>query len=173
MFKNDAQCGIGRGHFFVTPRFSGEFCQLPQIEERCAMAIEWDESLRLGHATIDIQHMEIFAQINSLSDKITEGADDIEIRNLLNFLNTYAKKHFFDEEKLMVESNYRGIYKQKKQHTQFRNEIDELCLMLRKKVEPFELAQRIETALLRYFINHVSELDREFADFINFQNKGN
>jgi len=135
------------------------------------MAIQWDESLRLGHAAIDVQHMEIIARINRLSEKITEGADNIEIRNLLNYLNTYSQKHFFEEEKLMVEYNYYGTHKQKKQHAQFKNEIDELSKMLRKNVKAVDLAHRIETALLRYFIIHVNELDKELADFINFQNK--
>ena len=135
------------------------------------MAITWDDSLRLGHAAIDIQHMEIFAQINRLSEKITEGADDIEIRDLLSYLNTYAKKHFFDEEKLMAQYNYYGIHKQKKQHTQFRHEIDEISHMLRKKVPPIEIALRIETALLQYFSHHISELDKELAEFINFHDK--
>ena len=135
------------------------------------MSIEWDESLRLGHPAIDAQHMEIFAQINQLSEKINDGADDIEIRNLLNYLNIYAKKHFFDEEKLMVEYNYYGFHKQKKQHTAFKNEIDELTQLLRKKVPAIELALRVETALYRYFVDHVNGLDKEMADYINFQNK--
>jgi len=135
------------------------------------MAIDWDESLRLGHEAIDIQHEEIFAQINRLSNKINEGADNLEVRDLLNYLNTYAKKHFFDEEKLMLEYNYYGLHKQKKQHTQFKNEIDELSQLLRKKVPAIDLALRIETTLLRYFTTHVSGLDKELSDFINFQNK--
>jgi hemerythrin len=133
------------------------------------MAIDWDESLQLGHTTIDLQHMEILAQINNLSDKISEGADDIEIRDLLNYLNTYAKKHFFEEEKLMVQYNYYAIHKQKKQHTQFRNEIDELSQMLRKKVSAIDMALKIETALLRYFVTHICEVDKELAVFINFK----
>ena len=134
------------------------------------MAVDWDESLRLGHAAIDMQHMEIFAQINNLSEKITEGADNIEVRDMLNYLDKYAKKHFFDEEKLMVQYNYYGILKQKKQHTQFKNEIDEISQMLRKKVSPIEIALKIETALLQYFSSHVAVVDKEMADFINFQN---
>jgi len=133
------------------------------------MTIQWNEGLQLGHAAIDIQHKEIFAQINRLSEKINEGADDIEVRGLLNFLYTYAKKHFFDEEKLMAEYGYYGLHKQKKQHTQFKHEIDELSQMLRKKVPAMEMALKIETALMQYFVNHVNELDKELADFIKFK----
>ena len=132
------------------------------------MAIEWDENLRLGHAAIDIQHEEIFDQINNLSEKINDGATNIEIRNILNYLNTYAKKHFFDEEKLMDQYNYYGTYRQKKEHIQFRHEVDELAQMLRKKVPASEMALRIETALYRYFYDHVIGLDKELANFINF-----
>jgi hemerythrin len=124
------------------------------------MAICWDESLRLGQEAIDAQHEEIFAQINNLSDKITEGADTIEVR-----------KHFFDEEKLMVQYQYYGIHEQQKQHNHFKNEIDELSQMLRKKGQTAEVALRIETTLLRYFVNHISVLDKELSDFINSQNK--
>ena len=135
------------------------------------MGITWDESLQINHAAIDMQHREIFEQINSLSERLNEGADDIEVRDLLNYLNIYSKKHFFDEEKLMVQYNYYGIHKQKKQHTQFRNEIDELSQMLRKNVQASELAERMEITLLRYFVNHINQVDKELANFINFQDK--
>jgi len=137
------------------------------------MAIHWNKNLKLGHEAIDLQHMEIFSQINNLSDKITEGADDIEIRDLVNYLNIYAKKHFFDEEKLMVQYNYYGIHKQKKEHLQFKNEVDEISQMLRKRVPAMDIALRMETTLLQYFMHHVIEVDREMADYINFQNKQN
>jgi hemerythrin len=135
------------------------------------MSIHWNEHLKLGHESIDTQHMEIFSQINNLSEKITEGADDIEIRDLINYLNIYAKKHFFDEEKLMVQYNYYGIHKQKKEHTQFKNEVDEIAQMLRKRVPAIDIALRMETTLLQYFMHHIIEVDREMADYINFQKK--
>jgi hemerythrin-like metal-binding protein len=134
------------------------------------MAITWDENLRLGHAAIDMQHMEIFSRINDLSDKLTEGADDIEIRNLLNYLSSYSNHHFFEEEKLMTQIHYYGIHKQKKQHAAFKQEIEELSQLLRKNVKQVELAHRIETTLFRYFVNHISDLDKELAEFIKFQN---
>jgi hemerythrin len=135
------------------------------------MAIHWNKNLKLGHEAIDLQHMEIFSQINNLSERITEGADDIEIRDLVNYLNIYAKKHFFDEEKLMVQYNYYGIHKQKKEHLKFKTEVDEISQMLRKRVPALDIALRMEETLLQYFMHHVIEVDRELADYINFQDK--
>jgi len=135
------------------------------------MAIHWNKNLKLGHEAIDTQHMEIFSLINNLSARITEGADDIEVRDLINYLNTYAKKHFFDEEKLMVQYNYYGMHKQKKEHLQFKTEVDEISQMLRKRVPAIDIALRMETTLLQYFMHHVIEVDRELANYINFQNK--
>ena len=71
----------------------------------------------------------------------------------------------------MVQYNYYGLHKQQKQHNQFKNEIDGISQMLRKRVPAIEVALKIETALLNYFINHINEVDKELANFINFQNK--
>jgi hemerythrin len=135
------------------------------------MTVQWDENLSLGHPTIDIQHREILARINGLSDKLNEGADNIEIRNLLNYLSTYADKHFFEEEKLMAEHNYYGINKQKVHHAKFKAEINELNQMLRKNIKPIDLAYKVETALLQYFVDHINGLDKELANFMNFHVK--
>jgi hemerythrin len=134
------------------------------------MSIDFDENLRLGHPTIDRQHQEVLQQINKLSEKLTEGADDVEVRDVLDFLHTYANKHFFEEEKLMKSSNYYGLYKQQKEHEQFKREVQELQRMVGKKGAPVDLAHRVETSLFKYFIEHVNGMDREFADFIKLNN---
>jgi hemerythrin len=130
------------------------------------MSIVFDENLRLGHPGIDRQHQEVLQQINKLSDKLTEGADDIEVRDVLDFLHAYANKHFFEEEKLMKSCNYYGLYKQQKEHAHFKQEIQDLQQMLRKKKSPIDLAHQVETSLFKYFIEHINGMDREFADFI-------
>ncbi|GFO70040.1 hemerythrin [Geomonas limicola] len=130
------------------------------------MSLVLDENLRLGHPGIDRQHQEVLEQINKLSDKLTEGADDVEVRDVLDFLHTYADKHFFEEERLMKSCNYYGLYKQQKEHAQFKREIEGLQLMLRKKRPSIDLAHQVETSLFRYFVEHINGMDREFADYI-------
>ncbi|GFO61034.1 hemerythrin [Geomonas silvestris] len=134
------------------------------------MSIVFDENLRLGHPGIDRQHQEMLEQINKLSEKLTEGADDIEVRDVLDFLYAYANKHFFEEEKLMQSCNYYGLYKQQKAHAQFKQETQDLQQMLRKKRSSLDLAHQVETSLFKYFIEHIDGLDREFADYLKMNN---
>lgn len=134
------------------------------------MSIVFDESLRLGHPRLDRQHQEVLEQINKLSDKLTEGADDVEVRDVLDFLHAYVNKHFFEEEKLMMSCNYYGLYKQQIDHAHFKREIEGLQQLLRKKRSSIDLAHRVETSLFKYFTEHINGKDREFADYIKANN---
>lgn len=134
------------------------------------MSVVFDENLRLGHPGLDRQHQEVLEQINKLSDKLTEGADDVEVRDVLDFLQAYVNKHFFEEERLMESCDYYGLYKQQKDHEHFKQEIQGLQQLLRKKRSSVGLAHQVETSLFKYFTEHIDGKDREFAEYIKRNN---
>jgi hemerythrin len=130
------------------------------------MAIYWEEKLSTGVPVIDEQHKDIFANFDELSKAIEDGRCNDEIEILLNYLKEYANNHFSDEENLMSLYKYPCLEEQRQQHALFKENITKLLAMLANKVSTKEIAIRIDSTLIRYFINHVRKLDSKLSDFI-------
>jgi len=130
------------------------------------MSIQWEENLRLGVPVIDEQHEEIFTQFNRLSEALEEGRGSSEVIEVLNYLDKYATTHFTDEENLMTLYKYDGLEEQRQQHAQFRENIAMFSGLLAASAPTQEIAIKIDATLIRYFINHVRNLDRKMVDFI-------
>ncbi len=133
------------------------------------MNIHWEESMKIGVPAIDEQHEELILQFEKLSKAVIEGGGIEGIGKLLSYLKEYAANHFSDEDNLMVLYKYPGIEEQRKQHAIFKENIDKLTDMLIRDVPTREIAIKIDATLIRYFINHVRNLDAKIADFIKPQ----
>jgi len=130
------------------------------------MNIHWEESMKIGVPAIDEQHEELVLQFERLSKAVIEGGGVEGIGQLLSYLKQYAVSHFTDEENLMVLYKYPGLEEQHKQHEIFKENIDMLTDMLIRNVPNREIAIKIDATLIRYFINHVRNLDAKIADFM-------
>ena len=85
------------------------------------MAYNWDKSLETGNFTIDEQHKSIIKAINDLLEACSQGKGRVEVEKTLIFLKDYVVKHFNDEEKLQIKSNYPGYKEHKEIHDSFKN----------------------------------------------------
>jgi hemerythrin len=133
------------------------------------MAIHWEDNLSIGIPAIDEQHKELFAQFDKLSNLIEVGGKGEEVAELLRYLNEYGVTHFTNEEELMTSYEYSGLEEQRQQHDKFKESITTLFEMLANNVPTREIAIRVDATLIRYFINHVRNLDAKLADFIKQQ----
>ncbi len=130
------------------------------------MAIQWEESLRLGVSVIDLQHEEIFSQFDKLSEALQAGKGSEEVTGLLTYLNDYATTHFSDEDEIMLRYKYNGIVEQREHHALFKENIAKLSELLSGSEPTKEIAFKIDATLIRYFINHVNKLDKKMVEFI-------
>ena len=130
------------------------------------MAIQWDESLRLDVPTIDEQHEEIFVYFDSLSDAVQKGDGRGKVIDLLAYLDNYATVHFNNEECLMEYFKYSGLDAQRKQHVQFKANIQTLLDLLAADAPMQDIAIKTDATLIRYFILHIRKLDKDLVDFI-------
>ena len=72
------------------------------------MRYELTQDLLTGNNLIDTEHKQLFAAINDLLDACAQGKGREKLMATAKFLNNYVNKHFSDEEKLQVSSNYPG-----------------------------------------------------------------
>lgn len=85
-----------------------------------ATALDWDDSLNLGHPEIDRQHQKLVALINRV--RACGGADadaEVEVMRTLTAMYLYAREHFFDEEALMDRLDFAEAAAHKAMHQFF------------------------------------------------------
>jgi hemerythrin len=130
------------------------------------MAIQWEESLKLGVAAIDEQHEEIFIHFDKLTEALQKGQGSGEVLDVLAFLDQYTATHFKDEEALMELHHYPKLELQRQQHCRFRENVALLSEKVANNAPMQEIAIRIDAELIKYFITHIRKLDRELVEFI-------
>ncbi len=133
------------------------------------MAIEWRENLATGIEEIDSQHKELFSRIGSLLEACNKGQGREEVLKTLLFLDDYVKSHFTAEETLQKRFDYPGYLAHRDQHNRFVRQIDELERQFKNDGATIALVIQTNRTMTEWLIEHISKVDREFADFVRKQ----
>jgi len=130
------------------------------------MRYEWSSLLETGHETIDSQHKEIFAAVNSFAEACENGKGKEEIEKTLAFLVEYTKKHFQDEENIQREYNFPDYERHRRAHLDFFKKVH--WLVGRYQVEgPTEaLLREILTTVGDWLLHHIKSDDFVVAAFV-------
>ena len=131
----------------------------------------WKDSMNIGIAKIDEQHMELARAINALYESSTAGEREKEkaIAKALNMLVSYADYHFKTEEDLMKHYGYPQFPKHKAEHDEFASKVVEMNEDMERignRLDYREFSQFVRD----WFLDHTQGTDREFAPF--FKAKG-
>ena len=86
----------------------------------------WHPGLSVGIDMIDEQHKEWFNKAEALFDAGKKGQAKEYIGELLQFLDTYTKKHFKDEEEYMASIGYPELVQQRTAHAAFIKQLEKL-----------------------------------------------
>ena len=131
------------------------------------MALEWDKQVETGIPALDSQHQGILECINAFSEKCASGsATTEEVLKLVEFMDSYARKHFSYEESLQQYNQYPGLNAQKEQHKVFLDEVAELKNTLELSGPTKDLAIMMKGKLIRWFIQHIKHMDARFSEFL-------
>lgn len=130
------------------------------------MGIKWRETLAIGVEEIDSQHKELLHHFDRLLTACEEGKGLQELKNLLDFLDSYVRTHFSDEEALQQKWHYPGYAAHRTEHESFVERIRKLQFEIES--EGVAVYHVIETnnLLFKWLINHISRVDREMGRFI-------
>lgn len=131
------------------------------------MAVEWGKQLETGIPSLDNEHKDIIACINSFFAKCDEGGGVGEIIDLFASLDNYTKKHFSYEENLQRINNYPGLEEQQRQHAIFLADLGEMKRTLEASGSTVKLTLTTKGRLIRWLSHHINSLDKEFIDFLN------
>lgn len=116
---------------------------------------------------IDEEHAQLFAYANQIyellqNDFIADKYDNI--RDLLQKLMDYAKKHFADEEAYMESIQYKKIFTQKMQHQAFVDELEKYDLEEIDQMENQEVViGKMLTFVTDWLVEHILYLDTQIG----------
>ncbi len=126
---------------------------------------EWNSRLETGIKEIDEQHKGLFQQIDSLEIAIYKGSASEELKNIIEYLNSYIIEHLEAEEKLLRESSYHDFENHFNQHEEFRILCAELLKRYKKGADNY-LALDVDKQMRKWWENHILKMDMAAAEFI-------
>ena len=123
------------------------------------MAFLWDESMSTGVLEYDDAHKVLFDWVNKLSDAMKDGKGSAEVMRILDFLGSYATKHFSSEEGCMNRHKCPSALANKKAHTEFLAYFTKLKNECQTKGVTTARVIELQQALGNWLRNHIMKID--------------
>jgi hemerythrin-like metal-binding protein len=130
---------------------------------------EWTEQWSVGVDTIDAQHRELFAAINTLLREEGKTASR-DLARVLDYLEGYVSNHFGLEELYMRRLSYPAFPSHKAEHVAFINEFYDLRDEYDNNGAAPELADKMGRYMGDWLVNHIGKIDKALGAFL--QEKG-
>lgn len=125
---------------------------------------DWNERYRVGIASIDAQHQQLFGLVSEFYEAIRQKQTERAMSDLLNGLVEYARTHFLAEETYFKQYHYPLAANHIARHSEFIDKIMEFQtrLLAKQLLIPLELAEFMKTWLTQ----HVLGEDQQYAPFL-------
>jgi hemerythrin len=127
------------------------------------MALEWNDGMATGVKEVDDAHKILIMWINKLNEAMKSGNGRQEVQKVLDFLGSYAVKHFSHEENCMHQYKCPAGLANKKAH-------DEFLVYFTKMKKAFETngatvssVIELSNALSDWLKNHIMKIDTKLA----------
>ncbi len=126
---------------------------------------EWNDSMSVNVAEIDIQHKKLIGLINKLHEAMGQGKAKEILGEIINSLVDYTETHFLLEEKYFDQFGYSDALPHKKKHTDFVEKISDY-----KK--GFEEDRLLLSMDIMYFLKdwlttHIQGSDKKYGPLFN------
>ncbi|MDR2768263.1 MAG: bacteriohemerythrin [Treponema sp.] len=136
-------------------------------EEKWKDGLAWTPDLETGNKVIDDQHKQIFRLTSNLIDACKKGRGHEMVGETLEFLANYTIHHFADEEDLQIRSGFPLYEEHKKLHEDFKKTVAGLIEEYNKSGAIGGLAEKINSAIVRWLVNHIQKEDAKIGKYIN------
>lgn len=127
------------------------------------MAITWNSTLETGHPVIDAQHKELIDAINHLLTACQQGQGMDKVNATLDFLVSYVKRHFSEEEALQQKSNYPDFLNHRSLHEALNKVVVELSTELRQTGATPSVVNKIIRSVGDWLVTHIQQQDAKVA----------
>ncbi len=127
--------------------------------------LSWSDSLSVGNKTIDDQHKRLVQLVNSLNKAVVTGTARNILGEILLELVQYTVKHFTDEEKIFMNTQYPHKTKHLEEHKKLTQTASDLV----KSFSEGNVLIGSDTIdfLKNWLVNHIMGTDKGYSEFIN------
>lgn len=130
--------------------------------------VTWNEEMRIGHPTIDADHMQLIEIINLVSTALRKndlaGADNIKFSLL-----SYVASHFEREERLLASIGYTDLPSHKAKHQRFEEIVQKMNLALMtagSEAEKLSIIAALNDMLKSWLVQHILVEDAKMIPFL-------
>lgn len=127
--------------------------------------IEWSDKFSVGISLLDEQHKRLIDMINRLIEFHNITSLSESIIETLRSMTTYARTHFEDEEKIMIDYSYPDYTSHKKQHEEFKKQVASFYSSTPISVDA--LNTNVVEYLKSWLIYHILKEDMKYKRFYN------
>jgi len=122
--------------------------------------LRWDPSaMATGVESIDEQHQELIEMVNNLDTACRQGEAKEHLKQMVDFLADYAKRHFNHEETLMDEVGCPTSAKNKLAHRQFLLEFSRFMERFEREGATTSLVLELKNLTSSWLSNHICKVD--------------
>jgi hemerythrin len=133
--------------------------------EKARDYVTWKECFSVAHPELDAQHQFIFKLLNDLHQAIETGNSDKPIEDYFEEVCHYADMHFATEETLMKRHGYPHLGGHCQFHRQFVARVEQI-----RQSTQGDLSYEMFCLLKDWWLNHVTQVDRDYAPYLAKQN---
>ena len=90
-----------------------------------------------------------------------------KIKKIFIFLMEYSNNHFHDEEKLMIQEEYKDFIKHRNEHNYFIEKIYEIYQNISSKGITEDNLNDLKVLIIDWLANHINGYDKKFIKAIN------
>jgi hemerythrin len=127
---------------------------------------EWNSRLETGIQEIDEYHKKLFELIDQLELAIYKGSAALELKNIIEYLNSYIIEYLEFEEKLLRDCSYPDYTGHFNQHEEFRALCEELLTRYKRKGADNYLALDVDKQMRKWWENHIMKMDMAYVQFV-------
>lgn len=128
--------------------------------------IEWTNKYSVRITEIDNQHKGLVILINELFELMSQGKAKAKMNEIFDHLTDYTKKHFKDEETMLVKHAYKHFDEHKEEHKKFIDQLDKL----KSDLVNGDVTVSLKTLnfLKDWLLNHILISDKKYSKEIQF-----
>uniref|UniRef100_C6E566 Hemerythrin-like metal-binding protein n=1 Tax=Geobacter sp. (strain M21) TaxID=443144 RepID=C6E566_GEOSM len=127
--------------------------------------VEWSESMSVGIAKIDEQHLRLIQMMGELDTAIREKAGEEMVEDILTNLFNYAQVHFSVEEELFRKHKYPEMALHELEHQRFIAK----AFAFKEKLDARKpgLSLELLTFLSSWVLNHIELTDKRYCKHLH------
>ena len=123
--------------------------------------MDWNDSLKVGHSSIDRDHKILVGLINALGDAMSTGQGGNVCGGVLDELISYTKTHFAMEERLMSLHGYPAAPAHRAEHTKLVQDV--VAFQDKFAAGTAVLSVSLLHFLMEWLSHHILESDKALA----------